>query len=394
MSLFSLFMDSITSNKVSDWIPELELDDETAERIYLKNLAKDTVLNFVARTMSTLIVDLRNKDGTVKSDWDYILNVRPNKNMSAADFWQKFFYRLLDENEVLAIFTADNQLLIAEDFTRKEQAVYDDVFEGVIVKGYTFKRKFLMSDVIYLDYNNEKLSKFTKGLFDDYCELFGRILEVAMRNNQIRGTVSVETTGSMNEKKDANGKTRSDKLQEFINKIYQSFRTKSVAIVPKMKGFEYEEYTNKQGVSNQSLDELNKMINSLIDDIANAIGVPTALVYGEKAELKENIDAYRQFCTAPLVKKIADELNAKLLTAGEYKQGRFVEVRGVLQRDPFEYAVQIDKIISSSFFTPNQALRAFGYPESDDPEMNEHVRTKNYETTKGGEGTDDSKTSD
>ncbi|MCH3390092.1 phage portal protein, partial [Enterococcus faecium] len=109
-------------------------------------------------------------------------------------------------------------------------------------------------------------------LFEDYAALFGRILEVAMRNNQIRGSVSIDSTGTANDEKGKDGKTRSQRLQEYIDRIWNSFKTNSVAIVPKVKGFEYEEYTNKQGVSNQSLDELNKMKSSLIDDVANAIG--------------------------------------------------------------------------------------------------------------------------
>lgn len=100
--------------------------------------------------------------------------------------------------------------------------------------------------------------------------------------------------GSINEEKGKDGKTRSQRLQEYIDKVYNAFKTKSVAIVAKIKGFEYEEYTNKQGVSNQSLDELNKMKTSLIDDVANAIGVPTALIYGEKAELDSNLQAFQE----------------------------------------------------------------------------------------------------
>lgn len=387
MELFSLFMDSITKNRVSDWIPDIDFHDDLAKRVYLKTMAKDTVLNFVSRTMSSLVVEVRNKGDS--DEWEYILNVRPNRNMSASDFWQKFIYRLLDENEVLVVFSDDNQLLIADDFSREEKALYDDVFTEVTVKGYTFNRKFYMSDVIYLEFNNDKLDKFTNGLFDDFSELYGRIIEVAMRNNQIRGTVSIETTGSMSDKKDADGKTRNDRLQNFINKIYESFRTKSVAIVPKMKGFEYEEYTNKQGVSNQSLDELNKMIISLIDDVANAIGVPTALIYGEKAELKENTEAFRDFCTSKLIKKINDELNGKILTKKEYMEGAEVVVRGVLQLDAFSVSEAIDKLVSSSVFTPNQILEKLGYEKSDDPEMDKHMRTKNYEVVKGGENSND-----
>lgn len=378
--LWDLFKGSIQKEDPSDWLPDLDYGD-AAQRAYLKTMAKDTVINFVARIMSTLEVDIQNKDGT---EWEYILNVRPNKDQTAADFWQSFFYRLIDENEVLVVKTDDDQLLIADDFSRKEYAVFDDIFSGVTVKGYTFSRSFPMSEVIYMQYNNDKLERWTKGLFDDYSELFGRILEVAMRNNQIRGSVAVETTGSLANQKDDSGKTRAQKLQEYIDKIYNSFRTKSVAIVAKMKGFEYEEYTNKQGVSNQSLEELNKLKSTLIDDVANMIGVPTALIYGEKADLKDNMNALRKLCTDSLVKKTRDELIAKLIDKKDYQKGVRVEVRGVMRKDALELADSIDKLVSSMVFTPNQVLQELGYAKSDDPDMDKRYMTKNYHDVKGG----------
>ncbi|MGM0097476.1 HK97 family phage portal protein [Enterococcus sp. DIV1083b] len=384
MSLFDVFKQSIRNEEPSDWIPDLVYGDDESARAYLKIMAKNTVLDFVARTMSTLEVKFKNKDGT--ADWEYILNVRPNNDMSAATFWEKFFYRLMDDNEVLVIFTEDNQLLIADDFVRTEYAIYDDVFTDVTVKGYVFKKSFSMSDVIYIEYNNDKLDRFTKGLFEDYSELFGRIIEVAMRNNQIRGSVSINATGTANEKKDENGKTRTEKLQEYVDKIYQAFKTKSVAIVAKVKNIEYEEYTNKQGVSNQSLDELNKMKTSLIDDVANAIGVPTALIYGEKAELDSNLQAFRKLCLAPLMKKLQDELMAKIITKKEYKNGERIKVSKVLPVSILENATQIDKIVSSGTFLRDEVREVTDYDPLPNGEGQQLIMTKNYEkVTKGGE---------
>ncbi len=90
MSLFDIFKQSIRVENPSDWLPDFVVGDETAKRSYLKIMAKNTVLDFVARTMSTLEVKFKNKDSN--ADWDYILNVRPNSDMSAAVFWEKFFY--------------------------------------------------------------------------------------------------------------------------------------------------------------------------------------------------------------------------------------------------------------------------------------------------------------
>lgn len=384
MSLFDVFKQSIRNEEPSDWIPDLVYGDDESARAYLKIMAKNTVLDFVARTMSTLEVKFKNKDGT--ADWEYILNVRPNNDMSAATFWEKFFYRLMDDNEVLVIFTEDNQLLIADDFSRTEYAVYDDVFTGVTVKNYVFQKSFNMSDVIYIEYNNDKLDRFTKGLFEDYSELFGRIIEIAMRNNQIRGSLSINATATANEKKDENGKTRTEKLQEYVDKIYQAFKTKSVAIVAKVKNIDYEEYTNKQGVSNQSLDELNKMKTSLIDDVANAIGVPTALIYGEKAELDSNLQAFRKLCIAPLMKKLQDELMAKIITKKEYKNGERIKVSKVLPVSILENATQIDKIVSSGTFLRDEVREVTDYDPLPNGEGQQLIMTKNYEkVTKGGE---------
>lgn len=374
-------MESIRKTEPSSWLPEIEAIENDSQRAYLKRMAIETVLSYVSRTMSTLKIDFKDKKDHT---WDYLLNVRPNKDMSAAVFWEKFYCKMLYENEVLVIFTEDNQMLIADDYNRVEYAVYEDVFNSVVIKDYMFDRSFRMSEVIFLEYNNEKLEDLINGLFKDYGELFGRMIEVNLRNNQIRGKVKVDMSQAF--AKDDDGKTKQSKLQDYINKMFNSFSKNSVAIIPEMKGFDYEDLGGNKGSSSQTIEELTKLKKSLTDEVANIIGVPNALIYGEKLELGSNTEVFRQSCTNGLTNKLISELNGKILTKEEYKNGERVEVKGVLPKDPFEYAVQIDKIISSSFFTPNQALKHFGFKESTDPKMDKHYMTKNYEEAlKGGE---------
>lgn len=57
-------------------------------------------------------------------------------------------------------------------------------------------------------------------------------------------------------------------------------------------------------------------------------------------------------------------------------------------------AEAIDKLVSSSTFTPNQVLILLGEEPSDDPEMDKYYITKNYTTSndsafKGGERDED-----
>ncbi|USK56569.1 phage portal protein [Cytobacillus solani] len=373
------FLDSVLKrNSELEWLFDLDLAFDTSHRAYLKKMALETCINFIGRTISQSDFRFMNNGKRQLNDWHYLLNVRPNTDQSAADFWQKFIYELIDENEVLVILSDNNDLLIADSFTRVEYAVYPDIFKDVTVKDYTFQRSFKMNEVIYLSFNNEKLTKFMDGMFDDYADLFSRIMETSMRANQIRGTVSIDATQSLNEE-------NRTKLQTFIDKLFNSFKNNSVAIVPKLKGFDYNEV--QDGSNNgKSIEELTKLKRSLIDDVADILGIPSALIHGDLSEYETSIKAYVKFCVGPLVKKISDELNAKLIDKTEYLNGSRVEVRGVTEKELIENAEAVDKLVASGVFTRNEVRELFGAERSDNPELDKFVITKNYQSADSVEG--------
>lgn len=351
---------------------------ETSQRAYLKKMALETCINFIGRTISQS--DFRfMKDGKRQlDDWHYLLNVRPNTDQSASDFWQDFVYKLLHENEVLVILTDNNDLLIADSFDRIEYAIYPDIFKSVTVKDYTFQRSFNMDEVIHITYNNEKLTKFMNGMFEDYTNLFSRMIETNMFANQIRATAEMDSTQKLDDE-------NLGKLQNFINKLFSAFRQNAFAIVPKLKGFNYEEIVDGSN-GGRSVEELSKVKRDLIDDVANILGIPTSLVHGDMAEFETAIKAYIKFCIAPLVKKIEDELNAKLIDKKEFLKGSKIEVKGVTETSVIENSEAVDKLVASGAFTRNEVRELFGAERSDDPELDKFVITKNYQSTDAVEG--------
>ena len=356
---------------------DLDLVYETTHRSYLKKIALETCINFIGRTISQSDFRFMKNKKRELNDWHYLLNVRPNTDQSASDFWQKFIYRLIDENEVLVVLSDTNDLLIADDFTREEYAVFPDTFKNVVIKDYEFRRTFRMDEVIYLSYNNEKLSKFMDGMFQDFGDLFSRMIETSMRANQIRGTVAMEATQSLS-------KENTEKLQKFIDKLFKAFKNNSVAIVPKLKGFDYDEVA-KGDTNGRSIEELTKLKRSLIDDVADILGIPNALIHGDMSEFDTAIKAYIKFCIGPLVKKIEDELNAKLLTKQEFLNGAKIEVKGIAEKNPLEVADAVDKLIGSGAFNRNEVREMVGEERVDHPALEEYVLTKNYESVEGGE---------
>lgn len=326
---------------------------EVEQRLYLKNSAIETCVNLMGRTISTADFRFIKNKKRMDNDFDYLLNVRPNSNQSAAQFWKDFIYTLLVENEVLVVLSDTDELLIADSFDRVEYALYDDKFHNVTVKGFEFKRVFEMHEVIYMTYNNKKFTHFLDSMFKDYSELFSRMIETKMYENQIRALAEIETTQNLD-------KENQNKLNRFIQRLYQNFRKSAFAIAPKIKGFNYEEVTKGRTTKGQSVEELEKLKKDVTKQVANILGIPSALVLGELSDYETALRAFIRLTAKPLIEQIKDELTAKLIEEKDYKNGLKLQVYGVSERDPIEKAESADKMVASGVWSRNEVREKFG----------------------------------
>ena len=369
-------------------VPEVGFEFEDLERMFgnlqLKSLAVDKSAEFIARIFAKSAFKYQENGKVKPSDWDYLLNVRPNKNESASDFWQKVVYRLITKNEVLIVLTKDDQLLVADSYTRTKYAVYDDVFEFVTCKGFTFEKRFRMSEVIFLQYNNNRLQDYISDLFTDYEKLHTRLVEALARNNQIRGTLKTKNNGSFDKEMLA-------KLQSYAEILFKSFNTKTIAIVPAQDGMEYTEHTNTTGTSNISVDELKKLRQQFDDEVADILGIPTALIHGDMANLENSQKMFNSYCYQSLVKKMSDGLNFALVSKWKYERNNLFVIVGEGQKDKFALAENIDKLISSGAMTRNEVRSELGLESV--PGGDKFLITKNYQLgeqlEKGGKKEDE-----
>lgn len=358
----------------------IELFEQKSERVHMKRLAIEICISFLARTISQSEFRVRLGKEYVKDELYYKLNTRPNKNQTASTFWQQFISKLIYDNEVLVV-EVDGDLLIADDFQHNEYALKEDTFFNVVVRDYELKDKFYQSDVIHLKYGNEKLSRLLDSLFYDYGDLFGYILNGQKRKNQLRATVDMDMLAAKNKESQL-------KLQEFIDNMYESVGKRDFAIIPQQPGFKYEEHSGN-GVAGQSVDEINKVTNGFLDQVAFAIGIPPSLIRGDMADVEKQTKNYMFFTVSPLLKKIKEESDVKFFTKEEHLAGNCIEVRKPSYRDIFDLATAIDKAVSSGVFNGNELRSELGYETTDEEIHKRYFITKNYqsgdEAIKGGE---------
>lgn len=356
---------------------DFDLFVDQQEKVHMKRLAIETCINMIAKTISQAEFKVTENGRSLQEEFYYKFNLRPNKNMTSSFFWQSVVHKLLYDNECLIVKTDDDDLLIADTFTHKKYAMFDDTFTDVEAAGYSFRRTFQMSDVVYLPYNNESMTDLVGDLYGDYGKLFGRLIEYQLRKSQIRSIVDME---ALNAKDDET----QGKIQNFINKVYKSIDSNGHVVIPQQKGFKYSEHTTPG--TPPSIDEINKVTGGYLDHVARALGIPTALLRGEMADVEKQTKNYMVFCINPLTTKISDELNAKFITKEEYLRGKRISIQTSTYESIFDIAASADKLISSGLFTGNELRQKLGEERSSDPKLDKHYITKNYtETAEGGE---------
>lgn len=346
-----------------------------SKKTHIKRLAINSCIELIAKTVSQVEFKIKDNNKYTKDSMYYKLNVKPNINESATQFWQKAIYKLLYDNELLIIQNDSEDLLVADSYQVTEYAHVPNIYSQVRIGDFEYTRTFNSNDVIHIKYNNENSESILNELYGDYGDLFARFIEFQMRKSQVRSIVKIDS-------KWGNDKERRAKVNKFIQDIYQNFKDKSFAIVPEQEGIQYKEQTLSQAAN--SVDDVDKVGKQFLNNCAIKFGIPVQLLTGDIAEVDQNMKRFIKMTIKPLLQLIVTELNAKLFDEKQYlNDSKIIANTLPIKFDSiFDMANQIDKLVASSVFVGNEIRRELGYEESKDELMNEHLVTKNYQTLK------------
>lgn len=330
------------------------------------------VANYIARTFMDLSVHSNPDNGVSQEALDK-LNLTPNKNQNAAEFWRDVVFKLITENEVLVVTNDTKDLLVADSFTTQKWTNFGDRYQNVQVNEYTFKRTFQNEEVWHItltstDWQKDVFSRMTNELDSLYANVLGN----AKLKNQLRAVLKVEANANLSKEQEA------EKLQSSLVKIKKAIESSQIAIFPEKKGLTYEEKSSQSNVNASSgTDELAKLKHMVISDAANFLGVPDALLFGEQADKSGALSLYRQDVVKPIKNLLQSELSKKLK--------HLVTITINNDHAIVDNAEKVDKLISSGMMTRNMVAELFDLPPVAGGD--EFVITKNYEQ-KGGGSTD------
>lgn len=359
--------------------------DYVTQKNRLTEFALEVGINKIADVISKLHFDLyiHSADQKEISLMDYRLNVKPNANQTATDFWKQAIYRMIKNREgCVLINTLNHGIFIADswqtDNSVQKSKIYSNIYLTVDDDTMVLNQTYNAEDVVHLRYSNPKLLQY----LEDVNTLNAQGWNVAINGFKAKSSkVKVSIPASLKIQNE-DGKPMTS--NQYADEIAEKLSSDEVKAIVSSSGVDISMIDTKNGLTPNDIKVLK---DEVFTNTAIALGIPKSVFYGEVSEKSDANNEFITYACEPVIEIINNAVNGSWLAQEEYFRGDriLLNTSRVKHIDVIENASGLDKLYQNGW-NHNDILKLLGIPEIDEPWAYERRFTKNYSSDlKGGE---------
>lgn len=341
-----------------------------AIRTSFKAAALYTAISYVSTSFAQGEIKTIEEGEEVKGRMYYLLNVQPNPNQNAFEFWTLFIERMfMNRDGALAVLLND-RFYVADSFHIDRNHLGKNKYTSIVVEGELIDLDFDSTEVVNVKVEEPRV----RALVDDMLSTYEEMMAVAV-------TSFKNGHGSKFKLKVPPGSIAGDsdfakKQQEITNKSVKTFMENANAVYREAQGNELEPFKIDGACDASDVAAIRKDIFNATFD---AFKIPLAMVNGTITSVKDAMSQFLTFCVNPPSKAISKELTAKTVEYSDWlkESSVTVDTSRIAHISIFDIADQIGKLIGSGF-PINETRTMVDLPKLDDPEADKVFVTKNY----------------
>ena len=344
------------------------VESKLAAATYFKAIALATAISYKANALAMCLFRVYDQGKEVTDDLWYRLNVEPNGNQNAAQFWCELVERLCMRGDALVVPVGDS-FYVADSYSREEHPLEQDIFSGIVIGNAYVIKKYGGSECMFFKLADKNVSCYVESMLDSYSTLMASAMASykATSGQKYKLVMERGLTGGLKDEKDTEAMLKRN-LETFIdnaNSVY--FET---------KGSRLEPVKVENAVEPTDISDLRKEI---YDSAAIAFKVPKSIMYGDMTNMGDLVNTMLTFSVDPEAKMISDEVTRKNFEPDEIMAGSKVKVdtTTIKHIDIFDAAASASQLVSYGVFTINDVLKALGYEPVGDDLANKRLITKN-----------------
>lgn len=379
--------DFLFQNKKGEIQSYMDIISIEVKKLQLSKLAIQKAVGMIAHAVAkSEFVVQRRKEGRAKDDVYWLLNIRPNPNETATDFWIEVIQKLLTEEECL-ICHVSNGLYIVDTYTSNNAVMIPRTYSNLSISsnGEIFRlyRTFQSDDIIHLRAQNKKISKYLKSVLEMYNNTASALAAAKKLVSTPKFTLDIPGQITLLRTKDENGNEKPLTIDEYKKNIKRLLESDDIEVLQNQNGMVINQLKMD---SNVSSEDMVKIATEIFTECAQAFDIPKAVFLGEITEKADSTNEFITYAVGWIVELLNDSLNAKLVGKKAYLNGEkiWIDMSKFKHRDIIESAANLDKLRSIGF-NFDEIRTTIGWEELNTDFSRERVITKNYTSELGCE---------
>lgn len=344
------------------------VETKLAATTYFKAIALATAISYKANALAMCLFRVYEKGKEVNDDLWYRLNVDPNDNQNAAQFWCELVERLCMRGDALVVPVGD-RFYVADSYSREEHPLEQDIFSGIVIGSANLIKKYRASECMFFKLADKNISSYVESMLDSYSTLMAAAMATykATCGQKYKLVMERGRTGSLKDE---------DEIEAMLKRNLTTFIDNANAVYFEAKGSRLEPVKAENTVEPTDISDLRKEI---YDSAAVAFKVPKSIMYGDMTNMGDLVNTMLTFSVDPEAKMISDEVTRKNFKPDEIMAGSKVKVdtTTIKHIDIFDAAASASQLVSYGVFTINDVLKALGYEPVGDDLANKRLITKN-----------------
>ncbi len=364
----------------------VELIKVDVKRLQISKMALEKAVGMIAKAIAKSEFVVQRKSGREKDHIYYILNVRPNANETATDFWMKAVRKMLTESECL-ICLISGSLYIADGFSCNDSVLLPQIYRDVKItsneESLYLRRTFTANEVLHLKARNKKIQAYLKKIISLYDDIVSAMCAVKKLTSIPKFALEMDGL-QMIRKKNPDGTEKQLTSDEYKDGVKRLLESDDIEIITNSAGLVTKQLEINTDVSSEDIVKISKEI---FTETALAFDIPKAVFLGEITEKADSTNEFITYAVSWVAEVLNDSMNAKFVGESDFLKGEriWVDLSKYKHIDTIESAANLDKLRSIGF-NFDEIRDMVGLEQLNTEFSRERVITKNYTNDLGGKG--------
>ncbi|AJC11716.1 hypothetical protein JI75_02555 [Berryella intestinalis] len=363
-----------------DWLGNRLDDGETGDIIAIQATAAAThmvafkvAVGYVSAAISK--ADFRvYRDGRLSEgdEWSYLWTVAPNDNETANKLVSDLVWDMYSKGRGLVVPRGGRLYRAEPDPPTRQNPLGADEYASLRVGSASIPGPVSASDLFVFDLGDPDVRGLVESMGSQYARLVSAASDSFVSDASRRYKMKIET---------AQGGTEEErrKYEEWAEKNLRAFFEGKNAVLPEFKGRELVEF-DKATATRRTSDDFVRLRKDCFEAVANAMKMPTSMLYGNVNNFGQVHQSFLTFAVAPVASMMEHELTAKVFGFDGWRRGdRFsIDLSHVKHVDLLDAAQDAEKLVSSSLMSPDQVMTFLGLDPLNEEWSRRHYMTRNY----------------